>query len=116
MTFTGRRKDGYIDRHAVRMTLAASEWVIVGAGSLGQSFAALLARGGQAVTLLATPRSASRLRANGAIRLRGAVEAVVKVEAEGVVVTSEASDVPDGAVVLFATKGYDLAAAIDTVQ
>ena len=33
-----------------------------------------------------------------------------------VVVTSDASDVPDGAGVLFATKGYDLAAAIDTVK
>jgi 2-dehydropantoate 2-reductase len=98
------------------MTLVASEWVVVGAGSLGQSFAALLAGGGQRVTLLATPRSTSRLRANGAIRLHGAAEAIVPVGAAGVVVTSEASDVPDGAVVLFATKGYDLVAAIDAVR
>jgi 2-dehydropantoate 2-reductase len=92
------------------------DFVIVGAGALGQSFAALLARSGQHVTLLATPRSASRLRAKGAIRLHGAVDAIVQVGPDGVVVTSEASDVPDGSVVLFATKGHDLPAAIDTVR
>jgi 2-dehydropantoate 2-reductase len=92
------------------------EWVIVGAGSLGQSFAALLAQAGQRVTLLATPRGEGRLRTSGVIRLCGAVEALVPVGPQGVVVTSDASDVPEGAGVLFATKGYDLAAAIDTVR
>jgi 2-dehydropantoate 2-reductase len=91
-------------------------YVIVGAGSLGQSFAALLARLGQRVTLLATPRGESRLRAAGAIRLQGAVEAVVPVGPDGVAVSTEPSDVPAGAVVLFATKGYDLAAAIEAVR
>jgi 2-dehydropantoate 2-reductase len=92
------------------------DYVIVGAGSLGQSFAGLLARAGLHVTLLATPRRESRLHAAGAIRLRGAVDATVRVGAQGVRVTSAASDVSDGAVVLFTTKGYDLAAAIDAVR
>jgi 2-dehydropantoate 2-reductase len=92
------------------------QYVIVGAGALGQSFAALLARAGQGVTLLATPRGLSRLRAAGAIRLRGAVAASVPIGSGGLEVTSDASDVPDGAVVLFATKGYDLAAAIEAVR
>jgi 2-dehydropantoate 2-reductase len=92
------------------------DYVIVGAGSLGQSFAALLARSGQRVILLATPRSASRLRANGAIRLHGAMDAEVPVGAKGVAITSDAADVPDGAALVFATKGYDLAGAIDAVQ
>jgi 2-dehydropantoate 2-reductase len=92
------------------------DYVIVGAGSLGQSFAGLLARAGERVILLATPRTERRLRANGAIRLHGSVEASIKLDGDGVVVTSNPSDVPDGAAVLFATKGYDLAAAIDAVR
>jgi len=92
------------------------DFVIVGAGALGQSFAALLARSGQRITLLATPRGESRLLASGAIHLRGAVAATVPVGADGVVVTSAAADIPAGAAVLFATKGYDLPAAIDAVR
>jgi len=91
-------------------------YVIVGAGSLGQSFAGLLALAGARVTLLATARSESRLRACGSIRLRGAVDATVPVGADGVRVTTAAADVPDGAIVLFTTKGYDLAAAINSLQ
>jgi len=92
------------------------DYVIVGAGSLGQSFAGLLARAGQRVTLLATPRGAERLDARGAIQLRGAVEATVPIGTGGLVVTSDAGDVPDQAGVIFATKGYDLAAAIEAVR
>jgi len=92
------------------------DYVIVGAGALGQSFAGLLARAGERVMVLATARGEGRLRETGAIRLRGAVDVVVKVGPGGVRVTSAASDVPDGAVVLFTTKGYDLPAAIDEVR
>jgi 2-dehydropantoate 2-reductase len=91
-------------------------YVIVGAGSLGQSFAALLARSGQSVTLLATPRSQTRLHDCGAIQLRGIVEAAVPVNAAGLVVTGDAATIPDGAAVLFTTKGYDLAEAIDSLR
>ena len=52
---------------------AAGELALVGAGSLGQAFAALLARSGQPVTLLATPATCGRLREAGGIRLRGVV-------------------------------------------
>lgn len=92
------------------------DFVIVGAGSLGQSFTALLARSGQRVTLIGTQRGVDRLLASGTIRLWGAVNEVVRVGPAGVTVTSTASEVPAGAAVLFTTKGHDLAAAIDHVR
>src|SRR5882724_6084821 len=94
----------------------STEFVIVGAGSLGQSFAALLARSGQRVTLLATPRSESRLKASGSIRLHGAIDAIVKIGPDGVAVTSDASGLPANAVVIFSTKGHDLPTAIEKVR
>jgi 2-dehydropantoate 2-reductase len=97
------------------------DFVVVGAGSLGQSFAALLSLAGQRVTLLATPRSANRLRASGAIRLSGAADAVVPLSETPapvvpLVVTTSPTDVPRDAVVLFTTKGQDLPAAIEAVR
>jgi 2-dehydropantoate 2-reductase len=94
---------------------------IVGAGSLGQSFAGLLALSGQAVTLLGTQRSAERLLAAGKIRLRGVVEQDVPVApapaAPGVVgVTADPGRLPRGTGVIFATKGHDLPAAVDAVR
>ena len=77
------------------------DYVIVGAGALGQSFAGLLARAGERVMVLATARGEGRLRETGAIRLRGAEDVAVKVGPGGVRVTCAASDVPHGAVVLF---------------
>ena len=56
------------------MSAIASSLAFVGAGALGQSFAGLLAKNGQAVTLLATPRTAASLLAAGRIRLRGVVD------------------------------------------
>jgi 2-dehydropantoate 2-reductase len=91
--------------------------VIVGAGSLGQSFAALLTRAGEQVTLLATARSAERLRTSGVIRLVGAVDLVVPIDGPGpLTVTSSPTDLPHDAVVLFTTKGHDLPAAIEAVR
>ncbi len=103
-------------------------FAIVGAGSLGQSFAALLALAGEDVTLLATPPSAERLLASGAITLTGVVDAVVAVGdtprgarghpppgAPAVVVTTNPGDLPRDAQVLFTTKGHDLPAAIAAV-
>ncbi|NDG98817.1 MAG: hypothetical protein EBY11_12885 [Proteobacteria bacterium] len=49
-----------------------AEWPvigIVGAGSLGQAYAALLASSGQSVVLLASEASADRLRRAGEVRL-----------------------------------------------
>jgi 2-dehydropantoate 2-reductase len=88
-------------------------FVIVGAGALGQSFAALLARSGQAVTLFATPRSTKRLRAAGWLSLRGALD--VDVPLTDLRVTCEPSDVPPEAIAIFTTKGQDLPGAIDAL-
>lgn len=105
------------------------EFVVVGAGSLGQSFAALLARAGQRVTLLATQRSADRLRINGGIKLAGVVDVAVPVSAPSattrsaapagpgaVALTSSPTDLPPGSVVLFTTKGHDLPEAVEAVR
>jgi 2-dehydropantoate 2-reductase len=94
---------------------------IVGAGSLGQSFAGLLALSGQAVTLLGTAWSAERLLAGGRIHLRGVVEQDVAVApapaAAGVVgVTADPSRLPWATGLIFATKGHDLPTAVDAVR
>jgi ketopantoate reductase len=86
----------------------------VGAGGLGQSFAALLARNGEAVTLLATRRTELRLREAHAIRLYGAVGAEVSLEKFRLV--SDPSALPPNAGVIFTTKGTDLAQAVESVR
>jgi len=96
-------------------------FVIVGAGSLGQSFAALLALAGEDVSLLATPRSAERLLARGAITLQGVVDAVVPLRSGSapggcVALSTDPADLPHEAQVLFTTKGHDLPAAIENVR
>lgn len=93
----------------------------VGAGALGQTFAALLARSGQAVTLLATPQTAARLLEVGQIRLRGVVTADIPVApapaAPGRVgITTEAAQLPSEAGLIFLTKGHQLPDAIATVR
>jgi 2-dehydropantoate 2-reductase len=93
----------------------------VGAGALGQAFSGLVAASGQAVTLLATPGSASRLLDAGAIRLRGVVEKDVPVApapapAGQVGVTASSRDLPAETGLIFATKGHQLPAAIDGVR
>lgn len=94
---------------------------LVGAGALGQSFAALLAAHGDPVTLLATPRTAASLLAAGSIRLRGAATLDLPVAPApappGTVgVTANPADLPTGAGLLFATKGHQLPAAIAHVR
>jgi 2-dehydropantoate 2-reductase len=94
---------------------------LVGAGSLGQTFAGLLARSGQAVTLLATPGTAARLRAAGCVRLLGAVDGAVPVAAApappgAVGVTADPAALPAGAGVLFTTKGHQLRPAVAAVR
>ena len=93
----------------------------VGAGSLGQSFAALLAQSGQAVTLLATPGTAARLLADGQIRLHGAVDVTVPAlpapaPPGSVGVTADAADLPAGVGLIFLTKGHQLGGAIASVR
>jgi len=82
--------------------------VVVGAGSLGQSFAAY-AQSGQpchAACELLAPRPACAPRSNSVAR---AVNATSRVGTRGVAVTSDASDVPASAGVVFATKATTLA-------
>ena len=94
---------------------------LVGAGSLGQAFAALLARSGQPVTLFATPETAKRLHAAGAVRLRGVVTgdtpvAEAPAPAGTVGVTTDPARLPRSAGLLFATKGHQLVAAARAVR
>lgn len=100
---------------------ARSALAFVGAGALGQSFAALLAKSGQAVTLLATPRTAASLLAAGHIRLQGVVDCEIPVAPApappgSVGIATDPADVPDGVGLIFLTKGHDLAKAIATVR
>jgi 2-dehydropantoate 2-reductase len=93
----------------------------VGAGSLGQAFAGLLAVDRQPVTLLGTPASVDRLRAAGHIALRGQVEHDVRVApppapAGTVGLTADAAQLPPGAGLIFLTKGSQLADAIAQVR
>ena len=94
---------------------------LVGAGALGQAFAAMLAASGQAVTLVATPGSAARLLAAGRIRLYGAVELEVPAVAPpaptgSVAVTDDPARLSAGVGALFTTKGHQLPAAIAAVR
>jgi 2-dehydropantoate 2-reductase len=100
---------------------ASPALAFVGAGSLGQAFAALIARSGQAVTLLATPGTAARLLEAREIRLRSVVDVTVPAApapaAPGSVgVTADAALLPAGAGVIFLTKGHQLAGAVGMVR
>ncbi len=93
----------------------------VGAGALGQSFAGLLAKNGQSVTLLATPRTAASLLAAGRIRLQGVVECEIPAvpapaPPSSVGITTDPANLPAGVGLVFLTKGHDLASAIAHVR
>lgn len=93
----------------------------VGAGSLGQAFAGLIAASGQSVTVLATPTTAARLHEARHIRLRGVVSLEIPVTSPpappGTVgVTTDPARLPAGRGVLFATKGHQLGGAIRAVR
>lgn len=94
---------------------------IVGAGSLGQTYAGLLAVNGQPVTLFASPATAAALQRATVIRLRGAVTHDIPVAAAparpGLVgVTSDPRSLPEGCGLIFATKGHQLSGAIEMVR
>jgi 2-dehydropantoate 2-reductase len=100
---------------------SVEQLALVGAGSLGQAFAALLARSGQPVTLVATPATLSRLQGAGSIRLRGIVTLDVPVAsapapAGTIGLTGDPADLPRGAGILFATKGHQLREAAAHVR
>jgi 2-dehydropantoate 2-reductase len=95
--------------------------VIVGAGSLGQSYAALLADAGHQVAVLATPGTAADLCAAGTIQLSGVVKASVPVTAEvpapagAISVAKAAASIHGRCGVVFATKAHQLPRAIEDV-
>ncbi len=94
---------------------------LVGAGSLGQAFAALLARSGQPVTLLATPRTAAQLAAAGRILVDGAASAEAPLAdapaPRGVIgIAVDPGRLPRGTAVIFATKAHQLAGAARAVR
>jgi len=95
--------------------------VVVGAGSLGQTYAALLAEAGHVVTLVATPSTAADLLAAAAIELSGSVETRVPVSAQlppiagSVTVVTDASTIPGRSGVVFTTKAHQLRPALDLV-
>ena len=95
--------------------------VIVGAGSLGQTYAAALASNGEAVTLLATPRSAERLLKAGSIRVHGAIDLEVPTgparSPNGTVsVTADPAEIPAGAGMIFTTKSHQIAKAARNIK
>ncbi len=99
---------------------------IVGAGALGQAYAAQLARGGVPTTLLARAASALTLVEAGGIRLSGVLDLHVAVRtreqpeqvdaAPSVTVVTDATSIPPGAGVVFATKAHQLHAAVQQVR
>jgi 2-dehydropantoate 2-reductase len=94
---------------------------IVGAGALGQAFAANLAAAGTPVVLLGTPRSAASLHVAGRIRLTGASELDVPVvappaRAGAVAVTDSPADLESSTGVIFTTKAHQLLAASAAVR
>lgn len=100
---------------------SVDHFAIVGAGSLGQAFSALLAANGRVVTLLASTRAAEQLWDAGAVRLRGAVSLDVPVAAAPaepghVGVTANPAELPAKVGLFFATKGHQLPAAIEAVR
>lgn len=100
---------------------APSRLAFVGAGVLGQTYAGLIAASGRSVTLLATPRTGSRLLDVGRIRLRGLIDRDVPVAPApapaGVVgITATAADLPTAAGLIFATKSHQLPSSIADVR
>lgn len=94
--------------------------IVVGAGALGQTFAASLAAVGCSVTVVTTPRGAEELTSAEQILVRGAVEVAVPVRRgaghKGVIGLLAADEIP-GAVegVVFATKAHQLESAAQSV-
>jgi 2-dehydropantoate 2-reductase len=103
------------------MTASPAPLAIVGAGSLGQSYAALLAHSGQPVTVLATARTAAHLLGRGQVQLQETVDIAVPVAPApappGTVgVTTDAAELPASVGLIFTTKAHQLSEAIGAVR
>ena len=91
--------------------------MIVGAGSMGLTFAATLARAGHLVTVLGRPRSAEALLSLGSVDVSGQLAFTVPVAGlparpGQVAVIGQAADIPPGDAILFTPKGQDLPESI----
>ena len=94
--------------------------VIVGAGSIGLTFAAALARSGHLVTVLSRPASAEALLNRGSIEVSGQLAFTVPVAAPPahsarVAVIGQPGDLGPANAILFTTKGQDLPESIAEV-
>ncbi|HXW78583.1 MAG TPA: 2-dehydropantoate 2-reductase, partial [Acidimicrobiales bacterium] len=92
----------------------------MGAGSIGLTFGATLARGGHLVTVLGRPRSAEALLSLGSVDLSGQLAFTVPVTGPParpgrVAVIGQAADIPAADAILFTPKGQDLAESIEQV-
>lgn len=99
----------------------ATTLAIAGAGSLGQSFAGLLASSGRAVALLASPRTAAQLLKAGRIVLQGVVEREVvagppPARPGMVAVTDDLRELPERSGLIFMAKGHQLPELIGSVR
>ncbi|MCU1490271.1 MAG: ketopantoate reductase family protein [Acidimicrobiaceae bacterium] len=97
-----------------------SELVVVGSGSLGLAFSALLALAGFPVTLLARQQSGTELLQKRVIRLEGALEVEVAcgdgpASPKRVAVVSDAGRLPSAEGVVFTTKAHHLPAVANAV-
>jgi len=91
-----------------------SEIVVVGAGSLGQTFSAALGSSGVPVVLVATGRSTPRLLSAGKLSIRGMLQfsvPVAEAAVSGAVRVSRGEDLTNVRGIIFATKGHDLRSA-----
>ncbi|HZP27185.1 MAG TPA: 2-dehydropantoate 2-reductase [Dehalococcoidia bacterium] len=86
--------------------------VVAGAGSVGQAFAGLLADSGESVVLVASKRTAERLRKAGAIEIIGHVDKRVPVapkpSAGTVGLVDDPSQLSEANGIIFTPKGQDL--------
>jgi 2-dehydropantoate 2-reductase len=94
---------------------------LVGAGSLGQAFAGLLAASGQPVTILSTARTAARLREAGYVRIYGVAQLDVPVApapapAGSIGIATNPAALPAGAGLLFMTKAQQLREVIAAIR
>jgi 2-dehydropantoate 2-reductase len=105
--------------------LVAEGVSIVGAGALGQAFAAYLARARIPVVLLTRAATYDRLATAGAVRLRGLVDIEVPlVSAQGgasvppgsVGLTADPALLVPGSGLMFTTKSHQLQVAVDAVR
>ncbi|MDO8210335.1 ketopantoate reductase family protein [Conexibacter sp. CPCC 206217] len=85
---------------------------IVGAGSLGQAFATLLAHAGHDVTLVATPRTAAELSESGRIHLEGSFDLDAAIEPGSLNITTALPADGEPLGLLFTTKAHQLVPAV----